>query len=129
MRCRNVMLAVMLAATLLTGCQTTDSEAGQVDHVVLMWLKDPDDRDVLERIERTGRGFVGRIPGLTRVSFGQPLLDHPAIDNDYHAAFVMNFEDLPALEAYADHPLHRQAVDELLGPHVARLQVYDVLLR
>jgi len=124
-RFRNLLL---LGAALFAGCHTP-GEAGQVDHVVLMWLNDPDDREVLEQIERTGRGFVGQIPGLTWVSFGRPLLDAVGIDNDYHAAFVMNFEDREALAAYAEHPVHKRAVDELLAPHVARMQVYDVLLR
>ena len=122
-------VTALLLAAMLASCTTPDSEAGQVDHVVLMWLKDPDDRDALEQIERTGRGFVGQIPGLTWVSFGRPLLDADGIDNDYHAAFVMNFEDLEALAAYDQHPVHRKAVDELLAVHVERIQVYDVLLR
>lgn len=119
----------LLLAAMPAGCTTPHSEAGQVDHVVLMWLKNPDDRDALEQIEQTGRGFVGQIPGLTWVSFGRPLLDADGVDNDYHAAFVMNFEDLEALTAYDQHPVHRKAVDELLAVHVERIQVYDVQLR
>ena len=68
-------VTALLLAAMLAGCTTPHSEAGQVDHVVLMWLKNPDDRDALEQIEQTGRGFVGQIPGLTWVSFGRPLLD------------------------------------------------------
>jgi len=123
--------AASLLATALGAfaCHAAPGEAGQVDHVVLMWLKDPDDRAALARIERAGRGFVGEIPGLTWVSFGRPLLDDPRVQHEYHAAFVMNFEDRAALAAYADHPAHRRAVEELLNPHVERVQIYDVLLR
>ena len=83
--------AVLAAALTSAACSATRQEAGQVDHVVLLWLKAPGDRSALTRVEQTVRGFADQLPEPTSVTLGAPLLDDHHVQNDYHAAFVFNF--------------------------------------
>ena len=121
--------AVLAAALTSAACSATRQEAGQVDHVVLLWLKAPGDRSALTRVEQTVRGFDDQLPEPTSVTLGAPLLDDPHVQNDYDAAFVFNFADRAALAAYVEDPTQQRALRALLAPHAARVQIYDVLLR
>lgn len=125
------LLAVLLA-TWLAGCVSSTSAArhGQVEHVVLVWLKQPDDRATFERMCTTARSFEGVIPGLLSVNLGQPVpADGPLTDASFHLGMVMRFRDRQALADYAVHPVHQQAVAEVLLPNSARVLVYDVEVR
>ena len=66
--------AVLAAALTSAACSATRQEAGQVDHVVLLWLKAPGDRSALTRVEQTVRGFADQLPEPTSVTLGAPLL-------------------------------------------------------
>jgi hypothetical protein len=39
---------------------------------------------------------------------------------------VIRFTDEDALRGYDQHPTHRKAVDEVLKPLSAKLQIYDI---
>ncbi|MGC6488738.1 MAG: Dabb family protein [Planctomycetota bacterium] len=124
-----IRAAALAAAVGAAACGALRSGEGEVDRVMLLWWKTPADRASHAHIERVGSGFVGRVPGLTRVSVGRPLLDDPQRELDHDAALVLNFVDRAALTAFVEHPAHARAVMELLAPHVERVQIYDVLLR
>ncbi|MCK5945254.1 MAG: Dabb family protein [Planctomycetes bacterium] len=123
-------LLVLLAGLPMAACRTAPAAPGDVDHLVLLWLKQPHDERALRRLEQDGRAFVGRIPGLTHVSLGRAWIDDEALqDSPYDVAFAMNFVDLAALQAYEQHPQHPAAVTELLQPHADRMRACTVLLR
>jgi hypothetical protein len=125
-----VRTAAALLAALAAACAGTPAETGQVAHVVLVWLKDPGDGAVKARLVANAQSFPDRIPGLLSVSVGDALPGaRSGADSGFDLAFVMRFRDARALAVYEAHPVHTAAVRELLAPNVARLAVYDAVLR
>jgi hypothetical protein len=91
-------------------------------HVVLVRLKNAERTPwVLEQ----ARNILGSVPGVKNLRVGEgikPNYSHPI-------AFVMDFDDEAALEAYQVHPEHARFRDELLAPLVADKQVIDYEVR
>lgn len=96
-----------------------------VTHVVLVWLKTPGDEVARHRVIETSKTFA-TIPGVVSVTSGKALPStRPVVDSSYDVAVVMGFADEAALRAYDQHPTHKKAVDEVLKPLAAKLQIYD----
>jgi hypothetical protein len=126
------LLAVAAVAVFSTACQSTvpAPAAGQIDHVVLVWLKEPGNEAVRQRLIAEASTFPDRIPGILSLSAGAPLSsDRPVVDDTFDVGFVMRFVDREALAAYEVHPVHQAAVTNVLAPAAQRFVVYDVLVR
>lgn len=103
------------------------SDAGRksspVRHIV-MWNvagDTPEERVTATEIVRTAfEALRGRIPGLKRLEIG---IDHSRIDYACDMVLVTDFDSEASLRAYATHPLHLAARDQLQGLRVARYQV------
>src|SRR3954470_7753416 len=119
---------VFVLIFLSMGCQSTPSSApsGHVDHVVLMWLKDPGDHAVRQKIIDAGETFR-QIPGVLDVHHGVPVPStRPIVDSSFDIGFVITFKDRAALEGYGPHPIHQKAAQELIQPATKKIQVYDI---
>lgn len=126
------------AGLVLAACAPPEVEAppkkpgaatGEVQHVVLCWLKSPGDRMARAQLIGTSLGFQD-LPGVVAVSAGEPLpSDRPQVDGSFDVAIVMTFRDEAALRAYERHPAHKKAVEEVLRPLTARVVVYDFVVR
>lgn len=129
----SVLAALFLACSALGACSafgTHRPAAFQVEHVVLMWLKQPGDEAALARIRAAGDELAAEIPGIVSMSAGPPLPnDNEVVDDSFDIAFVMRFRNAQALADYIVHPVHQRAVDEVLSPAAARIRVYDVVVR
>jgi hypothetical protein len=119
----------LLAACLLAGCAhlgRTSSPAG-IDHVVFVWLKNPDstrDRHIL--VEKS-QELAATIPQTRSFRWGTPVpSERPVVDDTYDLALVMNFDDRAGLEAYENHPAHKRAAKEVLRPLARKIVVYDI---
>ncbi|MGE3175254.1 MAG: Dabb family protein [Planctomycetota bacterium] len=128
------LLAVpaLLALTALPSCTAPSAGArpGEVEHVVLVWLKDGASATVRDAILAAARAFPDRIPGFVSLSTGTALAsDRDVVDDSFDLGLVMRFRDAAALHAYETHPVHEAALRDLLLPNAARVQVYDVLGR
>lgn len=110
---------------LLAGCVNplaTVHEPGQVQHVVVCWLKPGVDRAALTKSVYE----LDQIPGMIDVSVADKLAsDRPTVDSSYDLLFVMTFKDEAALRAYNDHPIHQKLTETVLKPNVSKLQIYD----
>lgn len=62
----------------------------------------------------------GRIPGLARLEIGA---DASGVDYACDVVLYSEFETWESLRAYAEHPLHLQVRDELVGVRIERHQV------
>lgn len=122
-------MSLLLLLTIVS-CQNaarepSRSRTGEVQHVVICWLKNPGDeagRHALMNASRT----LNDIPGVTSVRVGRALPStRPVVDNSYDIAMVMTFKNEQALRAYDEHPLHVSAVRDVLRPLVARYIIYD----
>jgi hypothetical protein len=125
MRLHRICLALVL---LSLSCQTSPNAApsGQVDHVVLMWLKDPTDTSARQKIIDASESFR-QIPGVLDVRHGRPVPStRPIVDSSFDIGIVIRFKDRAALDAYATHPIHAKAAQELIQPNTKQIKVYDI---
>jgi hypothetical protein len=109
-------------------CQSSPNAtpSGHVDHVVLMWLKDPTDHVARQKIIDAGETFR-QIPGVLDVRHGRPVPStRPIVDSSFDIGFVITFKDRAALEGYGPHPIHQKAAQELIQPATKKIQVYDI---
>ncbi len=98
---------------------------GAVAHCVFFWLKEPGDAEARRRIIESTESFRA-IPGVVDVHVGTMLpASRPVVDSTYDVGLVVVFTDDAALRAYEPHPIHQKAVKEIMGPMVAKVQVYD----
>lgn len=130
MRAR-IALFVLLPSLLAGACRSVDTgRPGQIDHVVVVWLKQPGDEAIEARMVETARTFPDRIPGILSLTIGDALpSERPEVDDGFDLTLVIRFADAAALAAYEVHPVHQAAVREVLAPNAARVQIYDVALR
>ena len=105
------------------GAQTGDS----VVHVVLVWLKEPRNRDHREQIIRVSRTFAD-IDGVIEVRAGEPLAsDRPVVDDSFDVGITIRFASAEDMRAYLVDERHVRAVEEVLGPLTDRYRVYDFI--
>lgn len=124
-----VVLSAMLTSCAQLGCQPAP-KAGQVEHVVLVWLNEPGNAAHKEAMVAACRTFPKEIPGILSLSVGDALpSDREVVDDSFDLGLVIRFKDKAALDAYEKHPVHVKAVKEVLAPNVRKLVVHDVVIR
>lgn len=97
-----------------------------VEHVVLVWLKDPASTRVREALIGASLAFTA-IEGVEDVRIGGPIeSERPNVDDGFDLGIVVSLRDRDALAHYLAHPDHVRAGRELLAPEAARVLVYDV---
>lgn len=116
------------------GCQSKSNSAdsgqveppGTVTHIVLLWLKDPQDAAGKQKIIEATETFK-QIPGVLRVAVGTPLPDtRPTVDTTYDLGIAITMRDRAALDAYGPHPIHAKAANEVLLPRIKSIKAYDI---
>lgn len=120
-------LAAALLCLALACCATIAPPAkpGSVDHVVLVWLKHPGNQQDKQTLMNLGRELRS-IPGIRFLDSGNPLpSDRPIVDDSFDIGYVMRFDSPAALEAYAVHPTHVKAKNELTRLS-NKILVYDI---
>jgi hypothetical protein len=132
---KTIALFVVLAiAALTTSCAQVGwqpgTRPGNVDHVVLLWMNEPGNDAVKEKMIATSRAFAREIPGIVSVSVGDAVpSDRDVVDDSFDLGIVIRFKDRAALDAYQKHPAHTKAAKEVLAPNASRLKVYDIEAR
>ena len=105
------------------------SQAGQVEHVVLVWLKHHGDAQERSKLIEAARQLK-EIPGVLSVSGGDPIPSkRPIVDASFDVGFVIRFENAAAMNAYLTHPIHVKLTNEVLKPASRKVLVYDVNVR
>ena len=123
--------ALLFLTLLLSSCQSSSPAtaplAGSVEHVVLMWMKNPDDAAARRQIVDVTNSFK-QIPGVLAIAYGPAIPStRPVVDSSFHVGIIITFRDRQSASAYETHPIHQKAVREVLQPLVGKLQVYDIL--
>ena len=116
-----------LALLWITACSDLPpaQQAGRVEHVVLVWLREPGNAAQRAELVRAAYGLTS-IPGIVHAFSGPPLQSmRPEVDDSFDVALTFVFRDAAALEAYLTDPRHLQAVTDVLAPRAARFLVYD----
>lgn len=128
-----LLMSLTLGAALLTSCAQFGYQKaaapGEVEHIVMMWLKKKGDAATRAQIIATAQGFKD-IPGIVALSAGEPIPSkRPVVDSSFDVAIVIRFKDKAALDAYEKNPKHVKAVTEVLKPAVGKLVVHDYTVK
>jgi hypothetical protein len=121
---RAILCGVLFAA--LAGCTTNVAQpAGSLQHIVVIWLKEPGNathrRMILDESE-----ILRQIPGVLSLASGSVITSERAIvDSSFDVAMVVSFVDKTAMDAYLAHPAHVTLVTQTLKPLVAKIRVFD----
>ena len=127
---KNHLLSVGLLITgVLTSSCASSSKTATTDrlhHVGLVWLKEPGNEAHRRRLIHAAHAFLRDIPELRALSVGTALSQESRlVGSSFDICFVMEFDDQPALDRYAKHPLHETAARELFLPLASKLVFYD----
>lgn len=125
--CR-ALLALFLLSGVTAECAAAEV-GGNVTHVVLVWLKQPDDPDALERFVRASKRMA-MLPGVLYHRVG-PVLpsEREVVDSDFDVGVSVTLKDREALKGYLEHPVHRQTIHDIMRPLVEKFVVYDFVAR
>ena len=125
----NRTLIALLLIT-MSGCASLrPAGGGEIDHVVVIWLKDHGNAQQQQQMIDRSKTFT-QIPGVLSVSVGTCLPStRPVVDSSYDVALVMRFANEQALLEYDQPPIHKKAVQELLAPLAAKFVIYDFRVR
>lgn len=127
----NLLLLLTFLLFLNTGCQqfqVSTSPEHKLQHIVLVWLKDPSPQNREKVMTRSKSLFD--IEELLAMDMGVTIKsDRSIVDDSFDIGYVMTFKDQAAMERYLVHPVHVKLVNEVLKPSMSRVQVYDILTR
>ena len=102
-----------------------NGDSSTLEHIVIVWLKEPGNRASRERIIEASE-VLAAIPGVVALKSGSVVTsDRPIVDSSFDVALIITLENEAALQAYLTHPLHLTLVEETLKPLVERIRVYD----
>ena len=125
---RLAIIALVVAVMWVAGCahvQDASSPRQEVNHLVLIWLKEPGNATHRARIIEISRTFK-EIPGVVSVSVGEAIpSDRKIVDDSFDVAIHMIFASTKDMNRYIDHPKHKQAVRDVLLPITDKIVVYD----
>lgn len=118
---------LLLLSFLLTSCASTSGEDdGTVHHIVLCWLKEPENEEA-RRAVIDGSKRLEDIPGVIHVEAGGPVpSDRAIVEDSFDVGIVIVLRDRAALAAYATNPMHLAILKEVLLPVTERYQVIDI---
>ena len=108
---RGVLLGCLLVAVLTTGVIIAQNQFGTpktVIHVVtLKWKADSTPEQQKKALDGI-KTMAAAIPGIKNVWLEKLKVQSPTAEKPYDWAFVIEFADKAALDAYANHPKHKE---------------------
>jgi hypothetical protein len=131
---KTIALFAILASGLLCSCAQmgypSGPKRGNVEHVVLLWLNEPGNAAMKQKMIDTARTFPKEIPGIVSMSIGDAVpSDRDIVDDSFDLGLVIRFKDKAALDAYEKHPVHVKAAKEVLAPNASKLKVDDIVVK
>ncbi|RNC86146.1 MAG: Dabb family protein [Balneola sp.] len=135
---KTIYLALFAIVLIFTGCQsapkttlelvTPENKSGQVVHHVFFWLANPDSETDKEQLIE-GLNTLREIEEVKELLIGTPAstLEREVVDNSFHVSELMYFENVEAQDAYQEHPIHKEFVENY--SHLwERVVVYDMIV-
>jgi hypothetical protein len=127
-RLRKLAAAALAAAMVLLLSAATQAAPGEVSHVVVFWLKNPQNTAARAALARASKSFR-TLPGVVRVEVGRPMpVRRPQVEQSFDLAVIFTFRNPTALERFAADPRHTAAVTKVLKPLVKRYEVFNSVL-
>ncbi len=123
---RVILILIIFGAGFILGT-SRGSERGKLEHVVCIWLKDAGNAAVRQNLMLAAQQLK-KIPEVEAIRCGTPLAGtRPMADSSYDVALIVTFKNEKAMEAYLAHPLHQNAVKEILMPIMQKMVIYDFI--
>ena len=123
-------IAIIFVLFLLPACQQGKDRldsTSKVHHVVICWLKESGNKEARQKIIEASQGFAA-IPGVINVRSGSVIhSEREIVDNSFDVAIYLSFENEQKLQDYLVHPIHKNAVKEILKSLVSKIVVYDFI--
>ncbi len=125
-------LLLFAAVCTLHSCATisekpTTQKPGYVDHVVLMWMKNPTNQGQREQLVAAVER-LRKIAVIDEIAHGKALAsERPVVDDSFDLGLLVRFPDAAALHSYEIDPLHQKEVKDVLRPLTRKIQVYDIV--
>ena len=119
------LACLLLTTTLLACAGPVKPPARTVEHVVVVWLKEPGNTTHRQAVLDASEA-LRTIPGVRSLKSGTVIASGRAIvDSSFDIALIVSFADRADMDAYLVHPLHVKLVDDTLKPLVAKIRVFD----
>lgn len=98
---------------------------GNFEHVVLMWLKNPDSQADKNQLEKGMRELIKSSQYIVSAHLGEPAMtDREIVDNTYTFNYTVTFKSKEDQEAYQIEPVHKKFVEEC--QHLwSKVLIYD----
>ena len=123
-----VIVSVIFAVIVAMGFSFGKGEPISLQHVVLVWLKEPGNVEHRNKVIEASQSFRD-IPGVIRVQVGKAIpSERDIVDDSFDVGILVAVPDERRLQEYLDHPIHQKAKNDVLLPLVEKILVYDFKL-
>ncbi len=96
-----------------------------VTHVVLVWLKKSGNKAMRRQFISISKQ-LNDLPGIMYRHVGEVMAsERQVVDDTFDVAVTATFKNKKALQAYLDHPRHKEIIHQKLKPMINRVVIYD----
>lgn len=118
-------ILLMLAISFIS-CDSQKNQ-GHVEHIVLVWLKNPGNEDDIKKVIGT-TNELKEINGIISLRVGTAVpSEREIVDDSFDVGIVMTFGSIETMKSYLTDARHVERVNNILGPLSDKIIVYDVL--
>ena len=118
---------MVIFSLLISGNSFAEKTHGAVTHVVLVWLKEPGNKVMRDQFINSSK-LLNDLPGIIHRHVGEVLpSDRKIVDDTFDVAVTATLKNKQALQAYLEHPKHKQIIEKKLKPLINRVIVYDFI--
>lgn len=94
-------------------------------HVVIFWT-DPAKPGAADALVAGAERYLRPIPGVLHFHVGKMVGSHRSVvEQSYAVGLNLVFADKASQDAYQEHPLHLEFVEQVFKPNCTRVVVYD----
>ena len=109
----------------VVACAATDGLAQSLNHVVLVWLKDPGNEAQIDAII-DNVGSLTAIPGVLAVSAGRAIpSERTIVDDSFTVGVNIVLGSTDDIADYVKHPIHTEYIGKYIEGKAARILIYD----
>lgn len=125
---KSILVCLATLSLLISGCShapVTSEESPGANHVILLWLKEPDNLKHQQQIIQATESLQ-LIPGVIKIRTGISIpSSRKIVDDSFDIGIHMFFANQQVMEEYINHPQHTNIVRQEIMPFVEKIVIYD----